>query len=68
MRSRSKSEIALAAGMSSATLYRWMSRHREKLCALGVRPTQRLLPPKAVEWVCYELGLHQEDFRPPIPL
>ena len=62
MKSRMKFEIAEAAGMSGRTFARWIGQHEEKLRTLGVRPTQRLLPPKAVEWVCYELGLHQEDF------
>ena len=62
MKSRSKSEIALAAGVSGKTLYRWLVRHRQHLLQMGVLPTQRVLPPKAVRYVCDELGLHQEDF------
>jgi len=62
MKSRMKSEIALAAGMSRNTLCRWIAEHQEQLTALGVKPNQRLLPPRAVEYVCHELGIHEEDF------
>lgn len=62
MRARSKSEIAMAAGMSSATMSRWFHSHREVMVSMGMKPTQKLLPPRAVKYVCDELGLHQEDF------
>jgi len=62
MRSRSKSEIAMAAGFSLKTLYRWMKTHHEELSSMGITPNQRVLPPKAVEYICYELGIHEEDF------
>ena len=62
MKSKSKSEIAMAAGISVRTLYNWMRLHRTHLQRLGVQPNQRLLPPRAVDFVCQELGLHEEDF------
>ena len=62
MKSRMKFEIALAAGMSKNTMGRWFQDHQQALSRLGVRPAQRLLPPKAVRYVCDELGLHEEDF------
>ena len=62
MKSRMKFEIALAAGMSDTTFRRWLHRHRMNMQALGVRPCQKLLPPRAVEYVCQELGIHEEDF------
>ena len=62
MKSKSKSEIADAAGVSQKTLARWIMGHREKLRAMGVSPSQRILPPRAVEYVCGELGIHEEDF------
>ena len=62
MKAKMKFEIAQAAGMSSPTLSRWLHSHRMNLQALGVRPTQKLLPPRAVEYVCRELGLREEDF------
>ncbi len=62
MKSKSKSEIADAAGVSQKTLARGIGGHREKLRAMGVSPSQRILPPRAVEYVCRELGIHEEDF------
>lgn len=62
MKSRMKYEIALAAGMSTSTLCRWMKRHREELRAVGVTPGQRLLHPRAVQFVCDELDIMEEDF------
>ena len=62
MRAKSKSEIAMAAGMSSATMTRWFQSHREMMSRLGVKPTQKLLPPKVALWVCAELGLQECDF------
>ena len=63
MKSKMKFEIAMAAGMSDVTLKRWLHSHRMNLQMLGVRPRQKLLPPKAVEYICHELGLREEDFR-----
>jgi len=62
MKARMKFEIAEACGMSRNTFSRWLADHQQKLSTLGVKPTQRLLPPKAVEYICYELGIHEEDF------
>ena len=52
----------MAAGISVRTLYNWMRLHRTHLQRLGVQPNQRLLPPRAVRFICQELGLHEEDF------
>ena len=62
MRARLKSEIAMAAGMSSATMSRWFHSHREVMVSMGVKPTQKLLTPRATQYVCHELGIHEEDF------
>jgi len=62
MKSKMKFEIAMAAGMSSRTFSRWVHTHREELKRLGVSKKQQLLPPKAVSYICYELGIHEEDF------
>ena len=62
MKSRMKYEIAMASGMSASSMTRWFHTHREALASLGVKPSQKLLPPKAVKYVCDELGLHDEDF------
>ncbi len=57
MKSAYKNELADAAGVSMRTFQRWLSQNRDKLTALGARPRQQLLPPKAVEWICREYGI-----------
>lgn len=58
-----KFEIAMAAGMSVRTFSRWLNEHADFLLRLGVKPTQRLLPPKAVKYILYELGLDEKDLK-----
>ena len=62
MKAKYKYEIAYAAGMSNRTFSRWIHTHREELRPLGVQQKTKLLPPKAVSYICYELGIHEEDF------
>ena len=62
MKSKSKSEIARAADISSELLRRWMMEHRNVISAMGGRPTHRLLPPKVVRFMCRELGVDDGDF------
>ena len=62
MKSKTKSEIAQAAGISTEVLRRWMMEHRRDISAMGVRPTRRLLPPRVVRYMCRELGLDDDDF------
>ena len=47
MKSAYKYELANAAGVTDRTFRRW----------LGVTRTTKLLPPKAVEWICKEYGI-----------
>ena len=63
MKSKMKYEIALAADMSCATFKRWLRHHQNVLCRFGVTPYTKLLPPRAVKYICHELGLHEEDFE-----
>ena len=51
MTAMTKAQLAMAAGVSVKTLQRWLSRHREELKKLGVRPRDKLLPPVAVSAV-----------------
>ena len=62
MKSKTKTEIAQAAGISTELLRRWMMEHRNVIGAMGVKPTRRLLPPKVVRYMCRELGIEDEDF------
>ena len=47
-----KYELAYAAGVSSQTFRRWLITDRAALKAMGVSVKQRLLPPKAVHYLC----------------
>jgi hypothetical protein len=57
MKSAYKYELAAAAGVSDRTFRRWLSAHRGELLNLGVKTTDKLLPPRAVEWICREYGI-----------
>jgi hypothetical protein len=51
MKAMTKSELALAAGISIDTLKRWLEPHRQQLEALGMRPNMRVLPPRVVAYI-----------------
>ena len=57
MKSAYKNELAEAAGVSYTTFYRWLAGNRETLATFGVKPSAKMLPPKAVKWVCDEYGI-----------
>ena len=48
----SKKQLAIAAGVSRTKFYRWMLIDQPVLTQMGVLPDQRLLPPKAVKFIC----------------
>ena len=60
MKSMSKSELALAAGISLSTLARWMKPYRHELEVLGLKPGMRVLPPRVVKFLveqfCIDVG------------
>ena len=51
MKSMSKAQLAEAAGVNMRTFQMWLSRHKDELVVLGVRPRDKLLPPVAVRAV-----------------
>lgn len=57
MKSAYKYLLAEAAGVSYRTFQRWLSQNQNKLAELGAKPRSRILPPKAVDWVCREYGI-----------
>jgi len=61
MKSVYKCEMAEAAGVNYKTFQRWMQAHRDELAHLGVCRTSKLLPPKAVRWICNEYGIDYPD-------
>ena len=58
----SKKELARLAGVSARTFCRYLASRRHILDAMGVLPNARLLPPKAVKYICedYCIDLPQE--------
>ena len=61
MKSYLKSEMARAAGVSYSTFHRWMKQQSEQLSQWGVTPKSQLLPPVAVEWICGQYGIDEEE-------
>ena len=56
MKSKLKSEIAYACGMSRNTFGRRYALHKAEIVKLGVNPNARLLPPKAVRYILRQAG------------
>ena len=54
-----KSELADAAGVSVTTLMKWCSAWRPELEAMGVRPSDRMLPPRAVKLIAERLDIDE---------
>jgi len=61
MKTMLKSELARAAGVSYPTFNRWLTRHRDKLCAFGLAPRAQLIPASVVRWICQEYGIDEEE-------
>ena len=57
MKSAYKYELADAAGVSGRTFRRWLCAHRNELTNFGVKCTDKMLPPKAVAWICQQYGI-----------
>lgn len=55
MKSMSKSELAVRAGVSVNTFNRWCKPFQQELIALGMRPNQRVLPPVIVKYLVERL-------------
>ena len=57
MKSMSMAQLAEAAGVNMRTFQRWLSRHKDELVVLGVRPRDKLLPPVAVKYIAEQYGI-----------
>ncbi len=53
----SKKELAQAAGVTRMTFYNYLRREEPMLSQLGVDRGQRLLPPRAVEYLCEKYAI-----------
>ena len=51
-KSKLKSELAQAAGVSLPTFRRWLLSDQEELLQMGVSPSTKILPPVAVRYLC----------------
>ena len=60
MKAKSKSEIAAAAGVSIDTLRKWMQPFQKELEAMGLKSSNRVLPPRIVKFLadklCIDIG------------
>lgn len=45
-------QLADCAGVSRRTLYKWLHPYKDKLHKLGVQPNAKVIPPKAVRFIC----------------
>ena len=57
MKSAYKYELADAAGVNYKTFQRWLQGHQQELEGMGVKRSSKLLPPKAVSWICNQYGI-----------
>lgn len=52
-----KYELAMAAGVSTAVVGRWCKAHKAQLAKFGVKARTKLLPPRAVRFLCDYYGI-----------
>ena len=57
MKSYTKKELALRAGVSPRTFTRWMTQHRKQLKEMGVSEHDRIITPKAVRYIAEIYGI-----------
>ena len=56
-----KNELADAAGVSRQTFYNWTKQDQEILLTMGVGRTAKMLPPKAVQYLCEKYSISLES-------
>lgn len=54
-------EVAALAGVSTRTLQRWMKHNKQRLAALGYRPTDKFITPRALEYIAQEYCIQLDD-------
>jgi transposase-like protein len=52
MKAMYKCELARAAGVSTTTFKRWITKHEEELKRLGNEPKAKIINPAGVEYLC----------------
>ena len=66
MKSCTKTELARAAGVCPETFRRWLKTDQAFLCAHGVGPTSKILPPKVVQYLCDKYAIDLPPYPPPL--
>ena len=60
MKAMTREELAYRAGADRKTFYSYLNRHKDELCAMGMRPRERL-PPIVVKWIADNYGVSIDD-------
>ena len=60
MKAMTREELAYRAGVDRKTFYSYLRRNKDVLCAMGMRPRERL-PPAVVKWIVDSYGVTLED-------
>ena len=60
MKAMYKCELARAAGVSTTTFKRWISKHEAELERLGNAPKAKIINPAGVEYLCRTLVIEIE--------
>ena len=55
-----REELAYRAGVDRKTFYGYIMRNKDELCAMGMRPRERL-PPAVVKWIAHAYGVSIDD-------
>ncbi len=61
MKSCNHKQLAIAAGVSVSTFYRWLQSDRKQLEQLGVRPGAKVLPPAAVKYIVKKYDIELDE-------
>ena len=60
MKAMTREELAYRAGVDRKTFYSYLRRNKDVLCAMGMRPRERL-PPIVVKWIAGNYGVSIDD-------
>ena len=55
-----REELAYRAGVDRKAFYSYLRRNKDVLCAIGMRPRERL-PPIVVKWIAQNYGVSIDD-------
>ena len=60
MKAMTREELAYRAGVDRKTFYSYLRRNKDVLCAMGMRPRERL-PPIVVKWIAQNYGVSIDE-------